>query len=36
MNTEKATCRRIMANSIVGVSQWKENLLKISDILELR
>ena len=31
---EKAACLRIMANSIRGVSQRKENLLRIADILE--
>ena len=35
-NSEKAACLRIMANSIRGVSQRKENLLKIADILESR
>ena len=35
-NKEKAACLRIMANSIRGVSQRKENLLKIADILESR
>ena len=35
-NSEKAACLRIMANSIIGVFQRKENLLKIADMLEQR
>ena len=35
-NKEKAACLRIMANSIIGVFQRKENLLKIADMLEQR
>lgn len=35
-NQEQATCIRVIANSIVGESQQKQNLLKIADIIENR
>jgi hypothetical protein len=35
-NQEQATCIRVIANSIVGESQQKQNLLKIAEIIENR
>ncbi|WP_282782092.1 hypothetical protein [Phaeodactylibacter xiamenensis] len=35
-NQEQATCIRVIANSIVGESQQKQNLFKIAEIIENR